>query len=54
MFIYSLKSLSKMSIDIVGNFNTLAFNDSISSLVRLTKLVLYQTMKLETLVYLKL
>ena len=42
--------LSKISMDMAGSFNILAFNDSISSLVRLTKLVLYHTMKLDTLV----
>ena len=35
------RALLNMSIDMVGNFNTLAFNDSISLLVRLAKSVLY-------------
>ena len=38
-FIFS-RTLSNMSMDMVGNFNTLAFNDSISSLVRLAKVCL--------------
>ena len=38
------------SMDMVSNFNTLAFNDSISSLVRLAKSALYHTRKLVTLV----
>ena len=48
------KVLSKMSIDIVGNFIILAFKEVISSLLRVAKFVSYHTTKLETFVYWKL
>ena len=47
---YSQEQLSNISIDIVGNFNTLAFSVSISSLVSLVKSNLYYTEKLLVLV----
>ena len=48
--LYSQEHISDISIDMVGNFNTLAFSASISSLVSLAKSNLYHTKKLLTLV----
>ena len=48
------RTLSNSSIDIVGNFNILAFNVSISLVISLAKSDLYHMRKLLTLVYLKL
>ena len=48
------RTLSNNSIDIVGNFNILAFNVSISLVISLAKSDLYHMRKLLTLVYLKL
>ena len=50
LYQYSQERYQNISIDIVGNFNTLAFSVLISSLVSLAKSNLYHTKKCLTLV----